>query len=83
MHDARAFIRQRPRHSGGGVVGLLDAKAAGRKAPTDHTRLRDLCALHYDRKVHENHTVRLNGQVIDIPKRRDGRPPPTPGRTWW
>ena len=30
--------------------------------PYDHTKLLDLCALHYVRKVYENHTVRLNGQ---------------------
>jgi hypothetical protein len=33
--------------------------------------LLDLCALHYVRKVYKNHTVRLNGRVIDIPKRPD------------
>lgn len=26
--------------------------------------------LHYVRKVHRNHTVRINGRVIDIPKRQ-------------
>jgi len=27
--------------------------------------------MHYVRKVYKNHTVRLNGSVIDIPKRPD------------
>jgi hypothetical protein len=31
--------------------------------------LLDLCALHYVRKVYKNHTVRLHGRVINIPKR--------------
>jgi len=26
-------------------------------------------ALHYVKKVHKNHTVRLHGRVIDIPNR--------------
>ena len=41
------------------------------ESPTDHTKLRDLCALHYVRKVYKNHTVRLHGRVIDIPRRPD------------
>jgi hypothetical protein len=39
--------------------------------PSDHTQRLDLCALHYVRKVYKNHTVRLNGRVIDILKRPD------------
>ena len=43
----------------------------GGKPPTDHTKLLDVCALNYVRKVYKIHTVRLNGRVIDIPKRPD------------
>jgi hypothetical protein len=46
-----------------------DTQPAWRKAPSDHTKLLDLCALQYVRKVHKNHTVRIHGRVIDIPKR--------------
>lgn len=41
--------------------------------PSDHTKLLDRCALHYVRKVYKNHTVRLHGRVIDIPKRPDAK----------
>ena len=34
-------------------------------------QLLDLRALHYARKVYKNHTVRLHGRVIDIPRRAD------------
>jgi len=51
------------------AVAPQDSQPAWRKAPTDHTQLLDLCALHYVRKVYKNHTVRLHGRVIDIPKR--------------
>jgi hypothetical protein len=51
------------------AVPAQDTQLAWRKAPSDHTQLRDLCALHYVRKVYKNHTVRLHGCVIDIPKR--------------
>jgi transposase len=53
------------------AVAARDAQPAWRKAPSDHTQLLDLCALHYVRKVYKNHTVRLHGRVIDIPKRPD------------
>ena len=51
------------------TVSPKDTQPAWRKAPSDHTQLLDLCALHYVRKVHKNHTVRIHGRVIDIPKR--------------
>jgi transposase len=51
------------------AVPAQDTQPAWRKAPSDHTQLLDLCALHYVRKVYKNHTVRLHGRVIDIPKR--------------
>ena len=51
------------------AVAPQDTQPAWREAPTDHTQLLDLCALHYVRKVYKNHTVRLQGRVIDIPKR--------------
>jgi transposase len=51
------------------AVPAQDTQLAWRKAPSDHTQLLDLCALHYVRKVYKNHTVRLHGRVIDIPKR--------------
>ena len=51
------------------TVPPKDTQPAWRKAPSDHTQLLDLCALHYVRKVHKNHTVRIHGRVIDIPKR--------------
>ena len=54
------------------AVAAQDTQPAWRKAPTDHTQLLDLCALHYVRKVHKNHTVRLQGRVIDIPRPRCG-----------
>jgi transposase len=53
------------------AVAPQDTQPAWRQAPSDHTQLLDLCALHYVRKVYKNHTVRLNGSVIDIPKRPD------------
>ncbi len=53
------------------AVAAQDAQPAWRKAPTDHTQLLDLCALHYVRKVYKNHTVRLDGRVIYISKRPD------------
>jgi hypothetical protein len=53
------------------AVAPQDTQPAWRKAPTDHTKLLDLCALHYVRKVHKNHTVRIHGRVIDIPRRPD------------
>lgn len=48
-----------------------DSQPAWRKAPSDHTALLDLCAVNYARKVHKNHTVRIHGRVIDIPRRPD------------
>ena len=51
------------------AVAPQDTQPAWRKAPSDHTKLLDLCALHYVRKVYKNNTVRLHGRVIDIPKR--------------
>ena len=53
------------------AVAPQDTQRAWRKAPSDHTQLLDLCALHYVRKVHKNHTVRIHGRVIDIPRRRN------------
>lgn len=53
------------------AVAPKDAQPAWRKAPSDHTKLLDLCALHYERKVLKNHTVRIDGGTIDIPKRPD------------
>ena len=53
------------------AVAPQDTQPAWRQAPSDHTQLLDLCALHYVRKVYKNHTVRLDGRVIDIPKRPD------------
>jgi len=53
------------------AVAAQDTQPAWRKAPSDHTQLLDLCALHYVRKVHKNHTVRIHGRVIDIPRRPD------------
>jgi hypothetical protein len=53
------------------AVAAQDAQSAWRKAPSDHTQLLDRCALQYVRKVYKNHTVRLHGRVIDIPKRPD------------
>jgi transposase len=51
------------------AIAPQDTQPAWRKAPSDHTKLLDLCALQYVRKVHKNHTVRIHGRVIDIPKR--------------
>jgi len=53
------------------AVAAQDAQPAWRKAPSDHTKLLDLCALHYVRKVSKNNTLRIHGRVIDIPKRHD------------
>ena len=53
------------------LVSPQDTQPAWRKAPSDHTQLLDLCALQYVRKVHKNHTVRIHGRVIDIPRRPD------------
>jgi transposase len=53
------------------AIAPQETQPAWRKAPSDHTQLLDLCALHYVRKVYKNNTVRLHGRVIDIPKRRD------------
>jgi hypothetical protein len=53
------------------AVEPKDAQPAWRKAPSDHTKVLDLCALHYVRKVYKNHTVRINGRVVDIPRRPD------------
>ena len=50
-------------------IGLI-GKAAGllvSGAPSDHTQILDLCALHYVRKVYKNNTV--GGRVLDIPGR--------------
>ena len=55
------------------AVEPKDAQPAWRKAPSDHTKVLDLCALHYVRKVYKNHTVRINGRVVDIPRRPDAR----------
>jgi hypothetical protein len=46
----------------------LAEELAGRQEPTQVGRVLDLCALHCERKVYKNHTVRLHGRVIDIPK---------------
>jgi hypothetical protein len=62
------------------AVPAQETQLAWRKAPSDHTQLRDLCALHYVRKVYKNHTVRLHGRVIDIPKRPNRRTPRTPAK---
>jgi hypothetical protein len=53
------------------AVPAQDAQPAWRQAPSDHTKLLDLCALHFARRVHKNHTVRIHGRVIDIPKRHN------------
>ncbi len=55
------------------AVAPRDTQPAWRTAPSDHTQLLDLCALHYVRKVYKNNTVRLHGRVIDIPKRPDSK----------
>ena len=70
--QANAVLREyRLAHNRRFAVPPKDAQAAWRKAPTDHTRLLDLCALHYVRKVYKNHRVGLDSRLIDIPKRRD------------
>lgn len=67
----KVLSEYREAHNKRFVVAAQDTQPAWRAAPTDHTQLLDLCALHYVRKVYKNHTVRLDGRVIDIPKRPD------------
>jgi hypothetical protein len=64
------------------AVAPQDTQPAWRKAPTDHTKRLDLCALHYVRKVYKNHTVRLDGRVIDSVVQNTRREHPrTPANT--
>lgn len=49
------------------AVPAADAQPAWRKAPSDHTRLLELCALQHVRKVSKSNTVRVDGRVLDIP----------------
>ena len=67
----KVLSEYREAHNKRFVVAAQDTQPAWRAAPTDHTQLLDLCALHYVRKAYKNHTVRLDGRVIDIPKRPD------------
>lgn len=70
--QANEVLREyRLEHNKRFAVEPKDAQPAWRKAPSDHTKLLDLCALHYVRKVLKNHTVRIDGRTIDIPKRPD------------
>ena len=67
----KVLSEYRHAHNARFAVAPQDTQPAWRKAPSDHTTLLDLCALHYVRKVHKNHTVRIHGRVIDIPRRPD------------
>lgn len=68
--DANRVLREYlPQHNKRFAVSPKDAESAWRKAPSDHTLLLDACALQYARKVNKNNTVRIDGRVIDIPRR--------------
>lgn len=77
----RVLRTYRLEHNKRFMVAARDVQSAWRKAPSDHTRLLDLCALHYVRKVYKNNTVRVAGRVIDIPKARSLGPSTYAGRT--
>lgn len=49
-------------------VPATDAQPGWRKAPKDNLVVADLCALQYARRVRQNNSVQIAGQVIDIPK---------------
>jgi len=77
----QVLLAYRREHNRRFAVLPRDTQSAWRRAPSDHTLLLDLCALHYVRKVYKNNTVRVAGRVIDIPK-APGRAPSTyAGRT--
>jgi hypothetical protein len=69
----KVLSEYRDAHNKRFAVPPQDTQPAWRKAPSDHTQLLDLCALHYVRKVYKNNTVRLHGHVIDIPKRPNSK----------
>ena len=62
------------------MVPAKEPGSAWRKAPSDRTHLLDLCALQHVRTVYKNHTIRVAGRVIDIPKRRDAKHPSYAGK---
>ena len=69
----KVLSEYRDAHNKRFAVAPQDTQPAWRTAPSDHTQLLDLCALHYVRKVYKNNTVRLHGHVIDIPKRPNSK----------
>ena len=69
----KVLSEYRDAHNKRFAVPPQDTQPAWRRAPSDHTQLLDLCALHYVRKVYKNNTVRLHGHVIDIPKRPNSK----------
>ena len=72
--------RYRKEHNARFQIPAADVQSAWRPAPKDRTDLLDLCALRYVRKVYQNNTIRLAGQVLDIPRRRGARLPTYAGR---
>lgn len=73
--QANQVLREyRLRHNERFAVPAADTQPAWRKAPSDHTRVLELCALQYVRKVSKSNTVRMDGRVLDI-RRPKGQPP--------
>lgn len=66
----RVLEAYRSEHNARFAIAPQDAHQAWRPAP-DRATAEMLCAVHYVRKVANNNTVRIGGQVIDIPKRQN------------
>lgn len=77
----QVLLDDRLRHNERFAVPAADAQSAWRKAPSDHTRLLELCALQYVRKVSKSKTVRIDGRILDIPASKGSAPRTYAGKT--
>ena len=70
VQAANAIVeRYRNDHNARFAVPAQDAHSAWRDPPPG-MEINDVCALQYVRTVLNNNTVRLDGQVLDLPKKR-------------
>lgn len=77
VDQANEFLeRYRPEHNARFAIPAADANVAWRKCPPGITA-EDACSLTYVRKVANNNTVRIDGLILDIPKK-----PNAPRRTF-
>lgn len=77
VEQANEFLhRYRPAHNARFAIPAVDANPAWRSCPPGMTP-EDACSLVFVRKVAKNNSVRVDGEIIDIPKK-----PNAPRRTY-